>query len=80
MEENNINIENKGKKDNCKKDNKQGGIIGGVVLITLGILFLLDQFLPNVNFGDLWPVLLIVIGVSILFKNYPCNRNKNSES
>ncbi len=78
MEENNIdmNIEDKGKRQNCKNGKPHGGIIGGVVLITLGILFLLDQFIPNVNFGDLWPVLLIVIGISILLKNFPYNRNK----
>ena len=79
MEENkiNMNIEND-KKENCKKPKTNGGIIGGVVLITLGVLFLLDQFIPNVNFGDLWPVLLIVIGISILFKNFPCSRNKQN--
>ncbi len=78
MEENKIdmNVENNAKKDNCKKPKSNNGIIGGVVLITLGVLFLLDQFIPNINFGDLWPVLLIVIGISILFKNFPCNKNK----
>jgi phage shock protein PspC (stress-responsive transcriptional regulator) len=45
---------------------KRGNLIGGLVLITLGALFLADEFLPNVNFGDLWPVILIVIGIGLL--------------
>lgn len=34
-----------------------------VVLITLGIIFLLDQVVPGWHFGRTWPVLLIVLGV-----------------
>jgi phage shock protein C len=45
----------------------KGSLIGGLVLITLGSLFLIDQFIPNINFGDLWPVILVVIGGGLLF-------------
>jgi cell wall-active antibiotic response 4TMS protein YvqF len=38
------------------------GMMGGVVLITLGVLFLLDQTVPGLRFDRLWPVLLLVIG------------------
>jgi Domain of unknown function (DUF5668) len=34
-----------------------------VVLITLGLMLLAEQFLPDWGFGKTWPVLLIVIGV-----------------
>ncbi len=36
--------------------------MGPVVLITLGLLFLVGQLNWRYSFGDLWPVLLIVIG------------------
>lgn len=38
------------------------GLTGGVILVTLGVLFLLDNYhlLP---FDDTWPVLLIVVGL-----------------
>jgi phage shock protein C len=45
-----------------------GGLIGGLVLITLGLLFLADNFLPDIRFGDYWPVLLIVIGAALLWR------------
>lgn len=38
------------------------GLMGAAILITLGILFLLDQ-LGTFGFGEGFPVLLIVIGV-----------------
>jgi len=49
------------------KERKKGSLIGGLVLITLGALFLADELIPQINFGDLWPVLLIVIGIGLLF-------------
>lgn len=58
------------------KRNK-GSLIGGLVLITLGVLFLADQLIPQVNFGDLWPVILIVIGIGLLI-NTVTKRNRNT--
>ncbi|MGH9775459.1 MAG: LiaI-LiaF-like domain-containing protein [Candidatus Acidiferrales bacterium] len=39
------------------------GLMGPVVLITLGVLFSIHEFSGRYNFGELWPVLLIVIGI-----------------
>jgi len=44
----------------------KGNLIGGLVLITLGFLFLADEFIPHVSFGDLWPVILVAIGIGLL--------------
>jgi hypothetical protein len=40
---------------------RRGSLSGGVILITLGGLFLLQQ-LWNIGLGRSWPVLLIAIG------------------
>ena len=48
------------------KERKRGSLIGGLVLITLGLLFLADELIPQINFSDLWPVVLIVIGIGLL--------------
>ncbi len=44
---------------------RMAGMMGPAVLITLGVLFLIDQLGPgwNYSFGRTWPILLIVIGV-----------------
>jgi hypothetical protein len=38
------------------------GLLGPVVLITIGVLFLLQQ-MHVASFNRLWPVILLVIGV-----------------
>jgi phage shock protein C len=58
-----------------RKRNK-GSLIGGLVLITLGALFLADELIPQVNFGDLWPVILIVIGAGLLINTFT-KRNRD---
>jgi phage shock protein C len=59
------------------KERNKGSLIGGLVLITLGALFLADELIPQINFGDLWPVILIVIGVGLLI-NAVAKRNRNT--
>ncbi len=39
------------------------GLMGPVVLITLGVLFLIGKISATYDFSDLWPVLLVVIGL-----------------
>ena len=46
-----------------------GGLIGGLVLVVLGLLFLGNNLLPDFRFGDYWPVILIVIGGALLWKS-----------
>ncbi len=38
------------------------GLMGPVVLITLGVLFLLDHVNSYLSFGRTWPVILLAIG------------------
>jgi len=40
-----------------------------VLLITLGVLFLLPQFIGGLHFRHLWPVLLIAIGLLKLLES-----------
>lgn len=44
------------------------GLMGPVILITLGAIFLIGEFIPRLDFGDLWPVLLIAIGIMKLLE------------
>ena len=43
--------------------------IGGAILIVIGVLFLMDNFVPRFHFGDFWPLILIAIGVGLLLKS-----------
>jgi len=43
--------------------------IAGGVLVALGAYFLLERFLPYwFNLGKMWPILLIVIGLAIMYR------------
>jgi predicted membrane protein len=50
----------------------QGRIFWGLLLVILGVVFLLDR-MGRLDFGDLigryWPVIFILIGISILLSN-----------
>ena len=48
------------------KRKDDGSLIAGLILITLGVIFLVIRYVPRINFGDLWPVILIVIGIVLL--------------
>ncbi|GAB3884504.1 PspC domain-containing protein [Spirosoma agri] len=58
-------------------------VIGGAVLILLGVLFLLDRYF-DIDFGDLWPFVLIAIGLWLIFRDRiktpydPNNNNTNN--
>jgi cadmium resistance protein CadD (predicted permease) len=46
---------------------KRNIITGGLILITLGVLIFISKT-TTYGFGQSWPILLIVIGVSTLFQ------------
>lgn len=43
------------------------GLMGPLILITIGVLFLIGEY-SRYSFGDLWPILLIVIGVILVLQ------------
>jgi cell wall-active antibiotic response 4TMS protein YvqF len=44
-------------------------MLGPILLIVIGILFLLNNMYPGVfRFGKMWPVILIVIGLAKVFE------------
>lgn len=67
-------------RDSVKKAAKEGrmsryedrtdgsGVVGGILLITIGTLFLIDRYF-DVDFGKLWPVILIAIGLGLLIRS-----------
>jgi len=41
----------------------------GVCLILFGLMLLFKQFLPKINFIELFPIILVFIGLAIVYKN-----------
>jgi len=44
------------------------GLVGPVAMITVGVLFLVQQF-THYDFEDTWPLLLIAIGAAMLLQH-----------
>lgn len=54
------------------------GLTGPILLVTLGALFLVGQFIPYWGVGRTWPVILIVIGLTRLFESVLAGRSTPS--
>jgi phage shock protein PspC (stress-responsive transcriptional regulator) len=52
------------KKKSVKNSNR--GLITGIILIFMGIIFLADQLMPWYNITELWPLLLVIVGVLMI--------------
>jgi hypothetical protein len=50
------------------RDARRGGVMGGVILILLGGIFLVGEFLPGIDIGRLWPLILVAIGIGIILR------------
>jgi putative Mn2+ efflux pump MntP len=56
-------------------------VLGPVLLIVIGVLFLLNNMYPGVfRFGKMWPVILIVIGLSKVFEFFRGPRTENTDT
>jgi phage shock protein C len=45
---------------------RRGGLIFGALLILVGGYFLLRQFIPSIDLGTSWPVILIGLGIILV--------------
>lgn len=55
--------------DYDEKDSKKSSTFVGVCLILFGFMLLLKQFIPKISFVQLLPVLLVLIGLIIVFRD-----------
>jgi len=45
---------------------RSSGLVGGVILVCLGVLFLVNNFLPWFSLAKLWPLILVILGLAVL--------------
>ncbi len=61
------------------KSENRNGLIAGVFLIAIGLIFLANKFIPNINFGDLWPLVLVVIGGVLIATSFADRKSDKPE-
>jgi len=54
-----------------------GSLIAGLVLILIGGFFLMDKIFPHIDFGDFWPLLLVLIGLIMIARGLPVLTKKD---
>jgi len=52
------------------KSKKNRRILGGIIVIAIGLIFLLNGFFPWVGWNKLWPVILIAVGITIMIQAF----------
>jgi len=43
------------------------GLTGPLMMILVGVIFLVHQFVPEIGFDKLWPLLMIAGGLAALY-------------
>ncbi len=61
------------------KPENRNGLIGGIVLISLGLIFLANRFIPNINFHDIWPLVLVILGGVLIATSFAERKNDTKE-
>jgi len=56
--------------NNIQHNKNQGNLIAGLIMISIGVIFLIDRFVPRIDFGDLWPLVLVVAGFALIRASY----------
>jgi len=51
-----------------KRSHRRGGMGFGLVLILVGLLLLTNQFVPGIDLWRFWPLLIVAVGVSAVYK------------
>jgi phage shock protein C len=47
-----------------------GALIGGLIMIGIGLVFLADRLIPRIHFGDFWPVVIVIAGVALIISSF----------
>ncbi|MCK4428226.1 MAG: hypothetical protein KAW16_07080 [candidate division Zixibacteria bacterium] len=67
-----------------EKEGRHGMVIGGIIVLGIGIVFLLSNLRIIPHIGEMWPLILVVVGVALLIgaivKKEPKKEDKASES
>jgi phage shock protein PspC (stress-responsive transcriptional regulator) len=55
--------------ESINRRKQKRSFIGGIVLISLGVIFLADEFFPRISFEELFSAALIIFGVVLLLNS-----------
>lgn len=51
-----------------------GRVITGLVLIGIGIIFLVERYIPHFDFSDILPIIFVIIGIALIINSAKTNK------
>jgi len=48
---------------------RKDGTLGGVLLVSIGLLILANNLFPQFDISDYWPLILVAVGVLLILKS-----------
>jgi phage shock protein PspC (stress-responsive transcriptional regulator) len=68
-------------KESSPDTKHSGRALAGIIVILVGLMFLGQNFIPRwyINFWKLWPLLIVVVGVSIIIGSGKNDEGKEGE-
>ncbi|HSP87714.1 MAG TPA: PspC domain-containing protein [Ignavibacteriaceae bacterium] len=55
--------------NSVEKKREKRRTTAGLILLVLGLIFLADNFIPRINIGEFWPLILVAAGIGILLNS-----------
>jgi phage shock protein PspC (stress-responsive transcriptional regulator) len=52
------------------KSQNTAPLVLGLILIAVGAAFLVERYIPRLDFGHLWPFILVVAGIVLIFTSF----------
>lgn len=53
-----------------RERNGFGAVIFGIVLVLIGGFFLVQAYLPDLDVGRFWPIILVIVGMALLLGSF----------
>ncbi len=47
-----------------------GKVVVSIIIILTGVFWFINNVVPGINFGHLWPLILVAVGILILLKSF----------
>jgi len=51
-----------------------GRVVTGLILIGIGIIFLIDRYIPHFDFSDILPIIIIIVGIALIINSVKTNK------
>ena len=56
--------------DKKSGDERRGMLVGGLIVLGIGLVFLLSNLGIIPDIGEMWPLILVIVGISLMIGSF----------